>query len=106
MILHYSAKEVNPAAPGQQASGGCWPTRTAGFTEPHGEFAAGRSWTLWDMIHNRQGADQADSECTDKWRTGSAVHAAVIGESAAQRLFRWVGMGRVGRPARFRVHLG
>jgi len=33
----------------------------------------------WDEIQNMRSADQADSDCTDKWRTGSAIHAAENG---------------------------
>ncbi len=55
--------------------------------------SAGLGWTQQDMIQNMPGADQADSDCADKWRTGSGFHFAAIGGSAGQLPCRWVGMG-------------
>jgi hypothetical protein len=54
--------------------------------------AVGLSWTSWDMIEKMCCADQGFRGITDAGRTERGFHAMGNGESAGQRLFRWVGM--------------
>jgi len=69
------------------------PRRCAGRSHGSGGLdAAGLSWTSWDMIQKARRLDQARSEATDAGRTERGFHARGNGESAGQRLFRWVGM--------------
>src|ERR1700691_1162188 len=55
--------------------------------------AVGFSWMSWDMIEKVRRADQGFSGITDAGRTERGFHAMGNGESAGQRLFRWVGIG-------------
>jgi hypothetical protein len=54
-------------------------------------YRAGFAWTHPDKIQNTPCADQGRPDGTDKWRTESAIHVAVIGDPAGQRPFRCAG---------------
>jgi hypothetical protein len=49
----------------------------------------GRCWSRLDKIHNRHGADLADSECTDAGRTKLGLRLAFYEEIPGQRPFQW-----------------
>ncbi len=93
VIMRLSCRLKTHPSAAARASVTCQPKlRMAGVTV--GELDAARlSRTSWDMIQKVRRPDQARSEATDARRTECGFHAARKGETAGQRLFRWVGIG-------------
>lgn len=83
LSLPESRLAVNDPPPAERS-----PQQLAARREAH----SGLNWTRRDKIPNMRDADQLVSARTDKWRTESAIHTAVIAGATGQRPFRWGGM--------------
>src|ERR1700691_458491 len=77
---------------GRRRLSGCSAESGDGGLGAGGLDAVGLSWMSWDMIEKVRRADLGFRGITDAGRTERGFHAMGNGESAGQRLFRWVGM--------------
>jgi hypothetical protein len=78
---------------GRRRLSGCSAEIGDGRLGAGGLDAVGLSWTSWDMIEKVRCADLGFRGITDAGRTERGFHAMGNGESAGERLFRWVGIG-------------